>query len=309
MIVQNITGLVGKTPLLRLAGVERAFGAKAEIVGKLESYNPTGSVKDRVALAMVEDMERRGALKAGGTVIEPTSGNTGIGLAAVCAVKGYTLILTMPETMSVERRKLIAAYGAKIVLTEGAKGMRGAIEEAERIHAETPGSVIAGQFENPANPAAHYASTAPELWEGCGGRLDIFVAGVGTGGTFTGCARYLKEKDARIRAVAVEPQGSPVLSGGKAGAHGLQGIGAGFVPAVLDVSLLDEVIPVADESAFAVCRILARADGVFAGITSGAAVWAAAQLACRPENAGKRIAVILPDTGARYLSGDVFSAQ
>ena len=309
MIVQNITGLVGKTPLLRLAGVERAFGAKAEIVGKLESYNPTGSVKDRVALAMVEDMERRGALKAGGTVIEPTSGNTGIGLAAVCAVKGYTLILTMPETMSVERRKLIAAYGAKIVLTEGAKGMRGAIEEAERIHAETPGSVIAGQFENPANPAAHYASTAPELWEGCGGRLDLFVAGVGTGGTFTGCARYLKEKDARIRAVAVEPQGSPVLSGGKAGAHGLQGIGAGFVPAVLDVSLLDEVIPVADESAFAVCRILARADGVFAGITSGAAVWAAAQLACRPENAGKRIAVILPDTGARYLSGDVFSAQ
>ena len=309
MIHTGITELVGKTPLVRLHGIERAFGAKAELLGKLESYNPTGSVKDRVALAMVEDMERRGVLKAGGTVIEPTSGNTGIGLAAVCAVKGYTLVLTMPETMSVERRKLIAAYGAKIVLTPGAAGMRGAIEEAERICAQTAGSVIAGQFENPANPAAHYATTAPELWEDCAGRLDIFVAGVGTGGTFTGCARYLKEKNPRLQAVAVEPKNSAVLSGGKAGAHGLQGIGAGFVPAVLDRSLIDAVIPVADEAAFALCRALAQKDGVFAGITAGAAVWAALQLALRAENAGKRIAVILPDTGARYLSGEVFSAQ
>ncbi len=309
MIHTGITELIGKTPLVRLHGIERAFGAKAELLGKLESYNPTGSVKDRVALAMVEDMERRGVLKAGGTVIEPTSGNTGIGLAAVCAVKGYTLVLTMPETMSVERRKLIAAYGAKIVLTPGAAGMRGAIEEAERIRAQTAGSVIAGQFENPANPAAHYATTAPELWEDCAGRLDIFVAGVGTGGTFTGCARYLKEKNPRLQAVAVEPKNSAVLSGGKAGAHGLQGIGAGFVPAVLDRSLIDAVIPVADEDAFALCRALAQKDGVFAGITAGAAVWAALQLAQRAENAGKRIAVILPDTGARYLSGEVFSAQ
>ena len=308
-MVGSFNELVGKTPLLRLAGVERACGAGAQILGKLESYNPTGSVKDRVALAMVEDMERRGVLKAGGTVIEPTSGNTGIGLAAVCAVKGYTLILTMPETMSEERRKLIAAYGAKIVLTPGAAGMRGAIEEAERIRQNTPGSVIAGQFENPANPAAHYASTAPELWADAEGRLDVFVAGVGTGGTFTGCARYLKEKNPALRAVAVEPQGSPVLSGGKAGAHGLQGIGAGFVPKVLDTSLIDEVIPVADADAFAVCRLLAQKDGVFAGITAGAAVWAAVRLALRTEYEGKRIAVILPDTGARYLSGEVFSAQ
>ncbi len=308
-MVGSFNELIGKTPLLRLAGVERACGAGAQILGKLESYNPTGSVKDRVALAMVEDMERRGVLKAGGTVIEPTSGNTGIGLAAVCAVKGYTLVLTMPETMSEERRKLIAAYGAKIVLTPGAAGMRGAIEEAERIRQNTPGSVIAGQFENPANPAAHYASTAPELWADAEGRLDVFVAGVGTGGTFTGCARYLKEKNPALRAVAVEPQGSPVLSGGKAGAHGLQGIGAGFVPKVLDTSLIDEVIPVADADAFAVCRLLAQKDGVFAGITAGAAVWAAVRLALRTEYAGKRIAVILPDTGARYLSGEVFSAQ
>lgn len=309
MTVQNIAELVGNTPFLRLAGVERAFGAKAEIWGKLESYNPTGSVKDRVALSMIEDMEARGVLRAGGTVIEPTSGNTGIGLAAVCAVKGYTLVLTMPETMSVERRKLIAAYGAQIVLTEGAKGMRGAIEEAERIHAETPGSVIAGQFVNPANPAAHYKTTGPELWKDCGGRLDIFVAGVGTGGTLTGCVRYLKEQDPAVRAVAVEPKGSPVLSGGKAGPHGLQGIGAGFVPAVLDTALIDEIVPVAEADAFSLCRALAQKDGVFAGITAGAAVWAAVQLSLRAENAGKRIAVILPDTGARYLSGDVFSAQ
>ena len=309
MTVQSITELVGNTPFLRLAGVERTFGAKAEIWGKLESYNPTGSVKDRVALSMIEDMEARGVLRAGGTVIEPTSGNTGIGLAAVCAVKGYTLVLTMPETMSVERRKLIAAYGAQIVLTEGAKGMRGAIEEAERIHAETPGSVIAGQFVNPANPAAHYKTTGPELWKDCGGRLDIFVAGVGTGGTLTGCARYLKEQDPAVRAVAVEPKGSPVLSGGKAGPHGLQGIGAGFVPAVLDTALIDEIVPVAEADAFSLCRALAQKDGVFAGITAGAAVWAAVQLSLRAENAGKHIAVILPDTGARYLSGDVFSAQ
>ena len=258
---------------------------------------------------MIEDMEARGVLRAGGTVIEPTSGNTGIGLAAVCAVKGYTLILTMPETMSVERAQADRRLRRADRLDGGRKGDARRDRRGGAHPADTPGSVIAGQFVNPANPAAHYKTTGPELWKDCGGRLDIFVAGVGTGGTLTGCARYLKEQDPAVRAVAVEPKGSPVLSGGKAGPHGLQGIGAGFVPAVLDTALIDEIVPVAEADAFSLCRALAQKDGVFAGITAGAAVWAAVQLSLRAENAGKRIAVILPDTGARYLSGDVFSAQ
>ena len=307
MQYENIAQLIGRTPLLELCGYEKKEGLTARIFAKLEYFNPTGSVKDRAALFILDAAEREGRLKAGGTVIEPTSGNTGIGLAALCAVRGYRLILTMPETMSVERRKLLAAFGAEIVLTEGKKGMGGAIVEAERLHRKTPGSIIAGQFTNPANPAAHYATTGPELWEESGGSLDCFVAGVGTGGTFTGAARYLKEKNPSLRAIAVEPAGSPVLSGGKAGPHGLQGIGAGFVPENYDASLADEVIRVKEEDAFAAARAVAKTDGVFAGITSGAALFAAAQLAKRPENAGSRIAVILPDTGMRYLSTALFS--
>lgn len=307
MQYENIAQLIGRTPLLELCGYEKKEGLTARIFAKLEYFNPTGSVKDRAALFILDAAEREGRLKAGGTVIEPTSGNTGIGLAALCAVRGYRLILTMPETMSVERRKLLAAFGAEIVLTEGKKGMGGAIAEAERLHGETEGSIIAGQFTNPANPAAHYATTGPELWEESGGSLDCFVAGVGTGGTFTGAARYLKEKNPSLRAIAVEPAGSPVLSGGKAGPHGLQGIGAGFVPENYDASLADEVIRVKEEDAFAAARAVAKTDGVFAGITSGAALFAAAQLAKRPENAGSRIAVILPDTGMRYLSTALFS--
>lgn len=307
MQYENIAQLIGRTPLLELCGYEKKEGMTARIFAKLEYFNPTGSVKDRAALFILDAAEREGRLKAGGTVIEPTSGNTGIGLAALCAVRGYRLILTMPETMSVERRKLLAAFGAEIVLTEGKKGMGGAIAEAERLHCKTAGSIIAGQFTNPANPAAHYATTGPELWEESGGALDCFVAGVGTGGTFTGAARYLKEKNPSLRAIAVEPAGSPVLSGGKAGPHGLQGIGAGFVPENYDASLADEVIRVKEEDAFAAARAVAKTDGVFAGITSGAALFAAAQLAKRPENAGSRIAVILPDTGMRYLSTALFS--
>lgn len=307
MQYENIAQLIGRTPLLELCGYEKKEGLTARIFAKLEYFNPTGSVKDRAALFILDAAEREGRLKAGGTVIEPTSGNTGIGLAALCAVRGYRLILTMPETMSVERRKLLAAFGAEIVLTEGKKGMGGAIVEAERLHRKTPGSIIAGQFTNPANPAAHYATTGPELWEESSGSLDCFVAGVGTGGTFTGAARYLKEKNPSLRAIAVEPAGSPVLSGGKAGPHGLQGIGAGFVPENYDASLADEVIRVKEEDAFAAARAVAKTDGVFAGITSGAALFAAAQLAKRPENAGSRIAVILPDTGMRYLSTALFS--
>ena len=307
MQYENIAQLIGRTPLLELCGYEKKEGLTARIFAKLEYFNPTGSVKDRAALFILDAAEREGRLKAGGTVIEPTSGNTGIGLAALCAVRGYRLILTMPETMSVERRKLLAAFGAEIVLTEGKKGMGGAIAEAERLHRKTAGSIIAGQFTNPANPAAHYATTGPELWEESGGSLDCFVAGVGTGGTFTGAARYLKEKNPSLRAIAVEPAGSPVLSDGKAGPHGLQGIGAGFVPENYDASLADEVMRVKEEDAFAAARAVAKTDGVFAGITSGAALFAAAQLAKRPENAGSRIAVILPDTGMRYLSTALFS--
>lgn len=307
MIYENIAELIGKTPLLRLGGLQKKYGCRAEILAKLEYFNPTGSVKDRPALAMVEQLEREGKIDRDTVLLEPTSGNTGIGLAAVCAVKGYTLVLTMPETMSVERRKLLAAFGAKIVLTDGKAGMQGAIAEAERLHAENKNSVICGQFVNPANPEAHCRTTGPELWSDCEGRLDFLVAGVGTGGTLTGCARYLKEKNPALKAVAVEPQKSPVLSGGKPGPHGLQGIGAGFVPEIMDASLVDEVFPVSDEDAFAFGRDLAKTDGVFAGITAGAAAFAAVQIAKRSENAGKRIAVIIPDTGMRYLSTALFS--
>ncbi len=302
MIYKSITELIGGTPLLRLGGLEREFGLKAELLGKLEYFNPTGSVKDRAALAIIEDLEKRGKVTKDTLLIEPTSGNTGIGLAAVCAVRGYKLVLTMPETMSVERRKLLAAFGAKIVLTEGSKGMRGAIEKAEQLHAEQKDSVICGQFVNEANPRAHYLTTGPELWKDCEGKIDVFVAGIGTGGTFAGTVKYLKERNPNLYAVAVEPRGSAVLSGGKAGAHGLQGIGAGFVPKILDTTLIDEVIPVAEEDAYEIGRTLAVSAGVFTGISAGAAAWAAVRVAQRPQNAGKRIAVIIPDTGARYLS-------
>ena len=306
MLYENIAELVGKTPLMRLNGLQKKRGLRAEILAKLEYFNPTGSVKDRPALAMIEAMEREGKIGADTLLIEPTSGNTGIGLAAVCAVKGYTLVLTMPETMSVERRKLLAAFGAKIVLTDGKAGMRGAIAKAEELHAQNKNSIICGQFVNPANPAAHYRTTGPEIWADCEGKLDFFVAGVGTGGTLGGTAKFLKEKDPSVKAVAVEPMQSAVLSGKPAGPHKLQGIGAGFVPEILDTSLIDEIIPVSDEDAFETGREIARTDGVFAGISAGAAVFAAVQLASRPENAGKRIAVVIPDTGARYLSTALF---
>ena len=308
MTVKSITELIGKTPLLELCGVEKKYGLRATLLAKLEYFNPTGSVKDRPALEMIEQLEREGRLNADTLLLEPTSGNTGIGLAAVCAVKGYKLVLTMPETMSAERRKLLAAFGATIVLTDGKKGMRGAIEEAERLHREHKNSVICGQFVNPANPAAHYKTTGPELWSDAEGRLDAFVAGVGTGGTITGTAKYLKEQNPALRAVAVEPETSAVLSGKAAGPHGLQGIGAGFVPDILDRSLIDEVIPVSDAQAFETARALAKSDGVFAGITAGAAVYAAIRLAERAEYAGKRIAVLIPDTGMRYLSTALFEA-
>lgn len=308
MIAKSIAELIGRTPLLELCGYERAHGLAARILAKAEYLNPTGSVKDRAALFILDEAERSGRLCPGGTVIEPTSGNTGIGLAALCAVRGYRLILTMPDTMSAERRKLLAAFGAELVLTPGREGMSGAIAEAERLRAKIPGSLIAGQFVNPANVAAHYATTGPEIWSDTEGNVDFLVAGVGTGGTIGGAAKFLKEKNPALRAVAVEPFGSAVLSGGKAGPHGLQGIGAGFVPEILDTSLLDEVIPVSDEDAFAAAREIARTDGVFAGITAGAAVYAARLIASRSENAGKSVAVILPDTGMRYLSADLFGA-
>lgn len=308
MIAKSIAELIGRTPLLELCGYERAHGLAARILAKPEYLNPTGSVKDRAALFILDEAERSGRLCPGGTVIEPTSGNTGIGLAALCAVRGYRLILTMPDTMSAERRKLLAAFGAELVLTPGREGMSGAIAEAERLCAKIPGSLIAGQFVNPANVAAHYATTGPEIWSDTEGNVDFLVAGVGTGGTIGGAAKFLKEKNPALHAVAVEPFGSAVLSGGKAGPHGLQGIGAGFVPEILDTSLLDEVIPVSDEDAFAAACEIARTDGVFAGITAGAAVYAARLIASRSENAGKSIAVILPDTGMRYLSTDLFGA-
>lgn len=299
--------LIGKTPLLELTHIEKENGLKAKILAKLEYFNPAGSVKDRIAKAIIDDAEQSGALKPGATIIEPTSGNTGIGLASVAAARGYRLILTMPETMSVERRQLIKAYGAEIVLTEGAKGMKGAIAKANELAAGIENSFIPGQFVNPANPKAHYASTGPEIWQDTDGKVDIFVAGVGTGGTITGVGEYLKAQNPNVKVVAVEPAGSPVLSAGVSGAHKIQGIGAGFVPEVLNTKIYDEVITVSNEDAFSTGRLIGRREGILVGISSGAAAWAAIQLAKRPENEGKTIVALMPDTGDRYLSTPLFA--
>ena len=299
--------LIGRTPLLELTHIEAAEGLQARVLAKLESFNPGGSVKDRVAKAMLDEAEAAGKLKPGAVIIEPTSGNTGIGLAMMAAARGYRAVIVMPETMSIERRLLLKAYGAELVLTPGSQGMQGAIEKAEELAAQTPGSFVAGQFVNPANPAAHEATTGPEIWQDTAGQVDIFVAGAGTGGTVTGVGRYLKAQNPAVQVVAVEPAGSPVLGGGKAGPHGLQGIGAGFVPAVLDTTVYDEVLPVTEADAYAAGRLLGRKEGVLAGISSGAALWAALQLAKRPENKGKTIVVLLPDTGDRYLSTPLFA--
>lgn len=304
---KTVLDLVGNTPLVEAVNFERANGLKATLLVKLEYFNPAGSIKDRVAKAMVEDAEASGKLKAGATIIEPTSGNTGIGLAAVAAAKGYKLIITMPETMSVERRNLIRAYGAEIVLTDGAKGMAGAIEKARELNSAIAGSILAGQFVNPANPAIHRATTGPEIWNDTQGKADILVAGVGTGGTVTGVGEYLKSKNPEIKVVAVEPAGSPVLSKGVSGAHKIQGIGAGFVPEVLNTEIYDEIITVEDEAAFETGRAFGRTEGILVGISSGAALWAATELAKRGENAGKTIVVIFPDTGDRYLSTPLFT--
>ena len=298
--------LIGKTPLLELTHLEKALGLEAKLVAKLEYFNPAGSVKDRIAKAIIEDAEATGRLKEGSVIIEPTSGNTGIGLASVAAAKGYRLIITMPETMSVERRQLIKAYGAELVLTEGSKGMKGAIAKAEELQKEIPNSIIAGQFINPANPKAHKETTGPEIWEDTDGEVDIFVAGVGTGGTVTGVGEFLKSQKASVKVVAVEPADSPVLSKGTAGAHKIQGIGAGFVPDVLNTGVYDEVIPVTNDDAFATGKLLGKSEGVLVGISSGAALWAAIELAKRPENKGKTIVALLPDTGDRYLSTPLF---
>jgi cysteine synthase A len=306
-IYNSLTELIGKTPLLALGNYEKKHGLKASVVGKLEYSNPSGSVKDRIAKAMIDDAEASGALKPGSVIIEPTSGNTGIGLASVAAARGYRIILTMPETMSVERRSLLKAYGAELVLTEGAKGMSGAIARAKELADEIPGAFIPGQFTNPANPAVHKATTGPEIWEDTDGKVDIFVSGIGTGGTITGAGEYLKSKNPAIKIVAVEPDASPVLSEGKAGPHKIQGIGPGFVPEVLDTKIYDEVIRVTNDDAFAAGRELSKTEGLLAGISSGAALWAATELAKRPENEGKRIVVILPDTGERYLSTPLFA--
>lgn len=298
--------LIGGTPLLELTHIEREEGLEARILGKLEYFNPAGSVKDRIAKAMIDDAEKKGLLKANSVIIEPTSGNTGIGLASVAAARGYRIIIVMPETMSVERRKLMKAYGAELVLTEGSKGMKGAIEKANELAKEIPNSFIPGQFINPANPAVHKATTGPEIWNDTDGKVDIFVAGVGTGGTITGTGEYLKSQNPNVKVVAVEPASSPVLSKGTAGSHKIQGIGAGFVPEVLDTKVYDEVIAVENEDAFTTGRLIGRKEGVLVGISSGAAVWAAVQLAKRPENKGKTIVVLLPDTGDRYLSTPLF---
>ena len=302
-IYKSISDLVGKTPLIELTNYNKNNDLEATVVVKLEYLNPAGSVKDRIAKAMIEDAEATGKLKPGGTIIEPTSGNTGIGLSAIAAAKGYKVIITMPETMSVERRNLMKAYGAQLVLTEGAKGMKGAIAKAEELQKEIPGSIIAGQFVNPANPRMHYETTGPEIWEDSEGKVDIFVSGVGTGGTVTGVGKYLKEKNPNVKIVAVEPTDSPVLSKGTAGSHKIQGIGAGFVPDVLDTTVYDEIITVSNEDAFATGNTVAKSDGVLVGISSGAAVWAAKEL----ENKGKLIVALLPDTGDRYLSTPMFS--
>ena len=306
-IKKSFADLIGNTPLYAAEKFAEKVGANATILAKLEYFNPAGSVKDRIANAMINEAEASGALKPGATIIEPTSGNTGIGLAAVAAARGYRIILTMPETMSIERRNMLKAYGAELVLTEGAKGMSGAIAKADELAKETPNSFIPGQFVNPANPAAHYATTGPEIWKQTDGKVDIFVAGVGTGGTLSGVGAYLKSQNPNVKVVAVEPATSPVLSGGKAGPHKIQGIGAGFVPDTLNTDIYDEILPVQNEDAFATGRALARSEGVLVGISSGAAVFAAAQLAKRPENAGKVIVALLPDTGERYLSTPMFA--
>lgn len=305
-IHSSVTQLIGKTPLLEISGFARATGAAARIVAKLEYFNPAGSVKDRIALAMIDAAEKSGELKPGGTVIEPTSGNTGIGLAMVCAAHGYKLIATMPETMSAERRSILKAYGAEIVLTDGAKGMRGAIEKAEELHGRIDNSIVPGQFDNPANPAAHRKSTGPEIFRDTNGCVDIFVAGVGTGGTIGGVGNYLKSKKPDVEVIAVEPENSPVLSGGKAGAHKIQGIGAGFVPNTLDTAVYDEIITVSDADAFAAARLLGKTDGVLVGISSGAALYAASRVASRKANTGKTVVVLLPDSADRYYSTALF---
>ena len=299
--------LIGHTPLLELTHIEAAEGLQAKILAKLEYFNPAGSVKDRIAKAMIDDAEAKGVLKPGSVIIEPTSGNTGIGLASVAAARGYRIIIVMPETMSVERRQLMKAYGAELVLTDGAKGMKGAIAKADELAQEIPNAFVPGQFVNPANPAAHKATTGPEIWEDTDGKVDIFVAGVGTGGTVTGVGDYLKSQNPNVKVVAVEPATSPVLSKGVAGAHKIQGIGAGFVPDVLDTRIYDEVIPVANGDAFTTGKLVGHKEGVLVGISSGAAVWAAIELAKRPENAGKTIVALLPDTGDRYLSTPLFA--
>lgn len=299
--------LIGRTPLLELTNIEKELSLEARIVAKLEYFNPAGSVKDRIAKAMIDDAEAKALLKPGSVIIEPTSGNTGIGLASVAAARGYRIIIVMPETMSVERRQLMKAYGAELVLTEGAKGMKGAIAKADELAAETPDSFIPGQFVNPANPAAHYAATGPEIWADTEGAVDYFVAGVGTGGTVSGVGKFLKEKNPNVKVIAVEPKDSPVLSEGRSGAHKIQGIGAGFVPDTLDTSVYDEIIPVANEDAFALGKLTGRKAGVLVGISSGAALWAAVEIAKRPEAKGKTIVALFPDTGDRYLSTPLFA--
>lgn len=305
-IYTSVDQLIGRTPLLELTRIEQEENLPARILAKLECLNPAGSVKDRAAKAMIDDAEARGLLRPGAVIIEPTSGNTGIGLASVAATRGYRVIIVMPETMSIERRQLMGAYGAELVLTEGDKGMAGAIARAEELAREIPGSFLPGQFDNPANSAAHRSSTGPEIWEDTGGAVDIFVAGVGTGGTITGVGQYLKERNPAVRIAAVEPEGSPILSGGRPGPHQLQGIGAGFLPKVLDASIYDEIISVSDEDAFAAGRQMGRSEGILVGISSGAALWAAIQLARRTENQGKTIVTLLPDSGDRYLSTPLF---
>ncbi|MDL2218027.1 cysteine synthase A [Christensenellaceae bacterium OttesenSCG-928-M15] len=306
MIYKSADELVGRTPLLELTNIEKSLDLKAKIIAKLEYFNPAGSVKDRIAKAMIDDAEKKGTLKPGSVIIEPTSGNTGVGLAAIASAKGYRIILVMPETMSVERRQLMKAYGAELILTEGTKGMKGAIAKAKELAAETPNSFVPGQFENPANPQIHRETTGPEIYEDTGGNVDIFVAGVGTGGTITGVGEYLKSKNPGIHIVAVEPADSPVLSTGTAGPHKIQGIGAGFVPDILNTKIYDEIITVSGEDAFSTGRLIGKSEGVLVGISSGAAAWAAIQLAKRSENTGKSIVVLLPDTGERYLSTPLF---
>lgn len=308
-IYKNVTELIGNTPVVELSKLEKQEGLKAQLLAKVEFFNPAGSVKDRIAKRMIEKAEEQGLLKEGATIIEPTSGNTGIGLASVCASKGYKAIFTMPETMSVERRNLLKAYGAKIVLTPGSQGMKGAIAKAKELQESTPNSLIPSQFTNLENPQAHYETTGPELWEQTDGEIDIFVAGVGTGGTISGTGKYLKEKNPNIKIVAVEPEGSPVLSQGKAGPHGIQGIGAGFVPDTLNTQIYDEIVTVTNENAYNTGRAIAQKEGLLVGISSGASVYAAIQLAKRPENEGKRIVALMPDTGERYLSTPMFTQE